>query len=84
MADVPTGIWIRVFKKTWEYCMNWFKLPLRVKEMNEKLTDKPISTEAKFCPECDKRMKVARRDGQEMIFYCKDCDVTMYYKIPKL
>lgn len=80
MADeVPTGITIRVLKAVFNYMKAWFKLPFTLKEIEKKIEPKPISKNARFCPNCDTRMIAGGVYGKGHRYSCPKCYCTQSY-----
>lgn len=66
--------------KYWNHMINifWlFKNPEKIKDVAEKPR---ISENARFCPQCDKRMELGSVYGDGNWFKCKDCNKTQWYK----
>ncbi len=75
-VEVPTGITIKILKAVFDYMKAWFKLPFTIKKIEEKIEEKPLSKDAKFCPVCDSRMKVSWTDPilPRWTYHCETCN----------
>lgn len=84
-VEVPTGIIIKILKAVFDYMKAWFKLPFTIKKIEEKIEEKPLSKDAKFCPTCDERMELFWTDPltPRWQYRCGKCTKIYTYHIPK-
>lgn len=76
---IPTGIAIRILKAIWSYMFAWLKLPFTIKSIEEKIQPKALSKNARFCPNCDERMKIASVYGDGNWYKCPKCEAVQKY-----
>lgn len=66
--------------KVWGYMLAWLKLPFTLRKIEDKIKEKPLSKNARFCPSCDTRMKIAGIYGEGHWFKCPNCHSMQVYK----
>lgn len=81
VENVPfLGLIIRAAIFVWKYFLAWLKLPFTLKNIEEKLQPAAKSTNARYCPNCDARMKIGSVYGEGNWFKCDECNISQHYK----
>lgn len=74
---------VGTLKKIWEFLKNILLVAERLARIEKKIDQMSSvkSTEAKFCPNCDARMRITNAHAGGAWFRCEPCDVALHYKI---